>query len=109
MRLHRQAGRGTSLNTTEHSLRTLQAGLRALLSLFDRFTSIQTNEGVQDPSGSLSGKGLASGTFFGLRGAPNVEERSAVGKMRSAHRLLLLISKPPFASAFKSQSTFVGR
>ena len=30
-----------------------------------RFTSIQTNEGVQEPSGSLSGEGTTSATFFG--------------------------------------------
>jgi hypothetical protein len=30
--------------------------------------------------------------FLAARGAPNVEERSAVGEMRGAHRLLLAFS-----------------
>ena len=30
--------------------------------------------------------------FLAARGAPNVEERSAVGQMRGAHRLLLELS-----------------
>jgi hypothetical protein len=30
--------------------------------------------------------------FVAARGAPNVEERSAVGQMRGAHRLLLALS-----------------
>ena len=36
-----------------------------LALLYCRFTSIETNEGVPEPSGSLYGEGTTSATFFG--------------------------------------------
>ncbi len=52
--------------------------LRALVGSFDRFTSIETNEGVQGPSGSLSGEGPASATFFGCPRRPKC--RGTIGR-----------------------------
>ena len=57
---------------------TQDAPARALVGSFDRFTSIETNEGVQDPSGLLSGEGPASATFFGCPRRPKC--RGTIGR-----------------------------